>query len=621
MASEVFCLDKKLERILRLVQKPARYTGGELGSVMKSREETDVRFAFCFPDLYEVGMSHLGMKILYGALNEMPGVWCERVFAPWTDFEEQMRAQRVPLYALESGDALASFDFIGFTLMYEMCYTTVLDMLDLAGLPLRADARGEDAPVVVCGGPCVCNPEPIAAFVDLFVLGEGEDALCEVVELYRKIKREGGKKSAFLRAAAGIEGVYVPAFYRVSYLASGAVEAVSTVEPDVPAAVRKRVVPDLDRGYFPEQFVLPYIDIVHDRAVVEVLRGCIRGCRFCQAGFLYRPVREKTPEVLDAQARSLCETSGYDEISLSSLSTSDYTALEPLLGRLQGWTEERKISLSLPSLRVDNFSASLMEKVRTVRRSGLTFAPEAGTQRLRDAINKNVTEEEILHTCLQAFEGGWTSVKLYFMLGLPTETMEDVEGIAALAQRVVDAFYQMPDKPKGKGVSVSVSVATFVPKPFTPFQWEPQDTRETIVAKQKHLRACIKSRKITLHCHEPHVSFLEAVLARGDRHLADVIERAFRLGCRLDSWDECFDFEKWMQAFADAGLSPDFYANRLRGPDEALPWDHLDCGVDKPFLWRENQKAHQSVTSPNCREACGGCGAMRLEGGCPLCGR
>lgn len=613
-------MEKKLEKALSLVQKPARYTGGELNSVIKDKDSVDVRFAFCFPDTYEVGMSHLGGKILYGALNSLDYVWCERVFAPWVDFEEQMRLAGISLYGLESGDGIGQFDFLGFSLMYEMSYTNVLNMLDLAGLPVRSAERTGLSPVVIFGGPCTCNPEPLAPFADLICLGDGEETLCDVVDIYRQCKRDKCSKNAFLRKAAQIQGIYVPSFYDVDYNDDGTVGAVAPKYADVPKVIEKRVVKDFDKSYFPEKFVVPFLDIVHDRAILELFRGCVRGCRFCQAGFIYRPIRDRKPETLNRQAAALCESTGYDEISLSSLSTSDYSGLPELLPELMEWTEREGVSLSLPSLRVDNFSRSLMEKIQSVRKSGLTFAPEAGTQRLRDAINKNVSEEEIFKTCRLAFEGGWTSVKLYFMLGLPTETMEDVEGIAGLAQRIVDAYYAMPNRQKGKGVNVSVSVATFVPKPFTPFQWEPQDTMETVAEKQRRLRSIIKSRKINLSCHESHTSFLEAVFARGDRRLSDVIETAWRSGCRFDSWDECFDFDKWMLAFKKCGIDPAFYANRKRSYDEVMPWDHIFHGVDKSFLLRENKKAYRNETSKNCREGCGGCGASRLAGGkCNAC--
>lgn len=613
-------MEKKIEEALRLVQKPARYTGGERNSVVKDPRAVDVRFAFCFPDTYEIGMSHLGGKILYGVLNRMEGVWCERVYAPWPDFEEQMRTKGISLYGLESGDPISTFDFIGFSLMYELSYTNVLNMLDLAGLPVRASERTETAPLVIFGGPCTCNPEPVAPFADLICLGEGEETLCEVVELYRKCRSEKYSKRAFLEAAAGIDGIYVPSLYEPSYLPDGMLEKTTPVCTQAPERARKRVVREMDDAYFPESFIVPTLEIVHDRAIVELFRGCVRGCRFCQAGFLYRPVREKSRAVLERQAKSLCDSTGYDEISLSSLSTSDYSELKELVPELMEWTDREGVSLSLPSLRVDNFSRSLMEKIQSVRKSGLTFAPEAGTQRLRDVINKNVSEEEIFKTCRLAFEGGWTNVKLYFMIGLPTETMQDVEGIADLAQRIVDAYYAMPNRQKGKAVNVSISVATFVPKPFTPFQWEPQDSRETVAEKQHHLRSCIRSKKISVSFHDDTTSFLEAVFARGDRRLADVIERAWRSGCHFDSWDEYFRFDLWMQAFEDSGVGPAFYANRRRSYEELLPWDHLDFGIDKKFLVRESEKALSGQTSPNCREQCGGCGAARLTGGvCDAC--
>ncbi|HEX2937795.1 MAG TPA: TIGR03960 family B12-binding radical SAM protein [Ruminiclostridium sp.] len=600
---------------LRKVQKPARYTGGELNSVIKEKDKVDVRFAFCFPDTYEVGMSHLGGKILYSRLNSLDYVWCERVFAPWFDFEEQMKCNGIHLYGLESGEDISKFDFIGFSLMYEMSYSNVLNMLDLAGIPIRSADRTELSPIIIFGGPCTCNPEPMAPFADIICLGEGEEVLCEVADLYRKCKKDKLTKQDFLIKAARIEGIYVPSFYDVDYKSDGTVKSITPNNENAPKTVRKRVVADFDKSYFPENFVVPYLDIVHDRAMLELFRGCVRGCRFCQAGFIYRPIRERKPETLNRQAAALCETTGYDEISLSSLSTSDYRGLPQLLPELMDWTESQRVSLSLPSLRVDNFSRSLMEKISSVRKSGLTFAPEAGTQRLRDAINKNVSEEEIFKTCRLAFEGGWTNVKLYFMLGLPTETMEDVEGIAELAQKIVDTFYSMPGRPKGKSVNVTVSVATFVPKPFTPFQWEVQDTSDMVIEKQNHLRSAIKSRKISLSCHENHTSFLEAVFARGDRRLADVIETAWRSGCHFDSWDEGFKFEKWISAFENCDLDPAFYANRKREYDEIFPWDHIFYGVNKKFLQKENEKAYRNETSLNCREACAGCGASTLTGG------
>ncbi len=603
-----------LEALFDRVQKPARYTGGELNSVVKDKRTVNVRFAFCFPDLYEVGMSHLGLKILYGLKNNVEDFWCERVFAPDTDMEQLMREHDIPLFALESRDPIRDFDFVGFTLQYEMCYTTVLNMLDLAKIPLLASERGNDMPLVVAGGPCTCNPEPLADFFDIFLLGEGEELNLELMSLYREHKKNGYDKDTFLRAAAQIDGVYVPSLYTVDYNTDGTVRAVIP-QDGVRPTVRKRIVKDLDTAYYPDRFVVPFVDIVHDRAMTEIFRGCIRGCRFCQAGFIYRPVREKSVDTIDRQSRALCESTGYEEFSLTSLSTSDYTELEPLLNRLLNWAEDKQTNITVPSLRVDGFSEELANRLNVLRRSGLTFAPEAGTQRLRDAINKNLTEDEILETARRAFSGGWTSVKLYFMTGLPTETLEDIAGIAALAQKIVNCYYQNPDKPKGKAVNVSVSASCFVPKPFTPFQWEPQDTMAQLEEKQRHLVESVTTKKVSLSWHDAKTSYLEAVLARGDRRLGAVLSEAFNRGFNLDAWSEHFDFDAWMDCFVKVGLDPDFYACRRRPYDEVFPWDHLDYGVNKTFLIEENKRAHQSVTTPNCREQCAHCGATCFKGG------
>ncbi|MDD3692383.1 MAG: TIGR03960 family B12-binding radical SAM protein [Oscillospiraceae bacterium] len=603
-----------LDELFKMVQKPARYTGGELNSVVKNKENVGVRFAFCFPDLYEVGMSHLGMKILYSLLNKQPDVFCERVFMPDTDMEELMRQNGVRLFGLESRDAIDTFDFIGFTLQYELSYTAVLNMLDLAGLPIRAEDRDSTHPLVIAGGPCVCNPEPIADFFDIFVLGEGEEVILELIRLYNSHREKGYDKTAFLYQAAHIEGVYVPSLYHVEYNNDG---TIANIKPrgEAPATIPKRIIGDLDTVYYPESFVVPFIDVVHDRAMSEIFRGCIRGCRFCQAGFIYRPVREKSPEVINAQSRSLCESTGYEEFSLSSLSTSDYTQLESLLPMLLEWAQEQNTNISLPSLRIDGFSEELAAKLNVLRRSGLTFAPEAGSQRLRDSINKNLTDNDILETANKAFTAGWTAVKLYFMIGLPTETFDDVAEIISLSQKIVDCYYKNPNRQKGKGVNVSVSVSSFVPKPFTPFQWEPQDTMEMLEQKQKYLRSLLTTKKISLHWHDASTSFLEGILARGDRRLCDVVEQAFRRGCKRDSWSEHFNLQAWLDAMDDLGLDPSFYANRRRSFDEILPWDHLDYGITKKFLIKENECAHNNVTTPNCRQACSGCGAARWKKG------
>jgi radical SAM family uncharacterized protein len=607
-------LREKIEKHLLSVQKPSRYIGGEVGSIIKDKSKVDVRFAFCFPDTYDIGMSHLGMKILYSLTNMRENYWCERVFAPSEDFETIMRENDIPLYALESLDPIRDFDFIGFTMQYELSYTNVLNMLDLAGIPVFAKDRTEElTQIVVAGGPCVCNPEPLADFFDLFILGEGEEVNLELMDLYFEMKKQGASRLDFLHKAAQIEGIYVPRFYKFSYKDDGTILKVDATD-GAPAVVRKRIIRDLDKVFYPDNFVVPFTEIVQDRVSVEVLRGCIRGCRFCQAGFIYRPFREKNVDTVVKEAKCLCENTGYDEVSLASLSTSDHSDIDLMLTELINYTAQEKINLSLPSLRMDNFSESLLEKIKRVRKSGLTFAAEGGTQRLRDVINKNITEEEIMNTCRIAFEGGYATVKLYFMMGLPTETDEDIVGIAELAQRVVDLFYSIENRPKGKGVQVSVSCATFVPKPFTPFEFEPQDTREMIEHKQKLLVSAIKSKKIRVSWHDSNVSILEAVLAKGDRRLCDVIYTAWKNGCKFDSWSEHYKFDKWMEAFEECGIDPAFYANRRFDYDEILPWDHLDYLVSKDFFIRENKRAHESKTTPHCRKRCSGCGVNKKVG-------
>lgn len=608
-------IKSKLEKILLKVQKPGKYVGGELNSVIKNKDEVDVRFAFCFPDTYEIGMSHLGMKILYSLFNEKPYIWCERVFAPWIDMEEQMIKNDIPLYALESMDPVSEFDFIGFTLQYELSYTNMLNMLKLAGVPLKSSERKELTQIVVAGGPCACNPEPIADFVDIFFIGDGEEVDLEVIELFRECKKQGKTKDEFLFMASQIKGVYVPALYDVEYNEDGTIKSFTPNRDGVPSKIEKRVMMDMDNSYFPDNFVVPNVEIVHDRAVSEIFRGCIRGCRFCQAGFLYRPVREKSVDCINEQCHALCRNTGYDEISLSSLSSSDYTQIVPLLEKLSEWSVDENVSLSLPSLRVDGFSDEILSKIKSVRKSGLTFAPEAGTQRLRDVINKNVKEDELLETCSVAFEGGYSTVKLYFMIGLPTETMDDVKGIAELGQKVVNTFYQCENRPKGKGVRVTVSSSSFVPKPFTPFQWEPQDSIETIHEKQAHIRENLTTKKISYNYHDADTSFLEAVFARGDRRLSKVLLKACENGMRFDGWSDCFSFEKWMETFEQCNVDPHFYANRRRSFDEILPWDHIDYSVTKEFLISECKKAYENTTTPHCREKCSNCGAMKHKGG------
>ena len=606
-----------LKRVLPTVQKPARYTGGEYNEIQKNKDDVRVRVAFCFPDTYEIGMSNLGMRILYGVMNEMDGVWCERVFTPWDDMEKAMTAHDMPLWALESQDTVRDFDMIAFTIGYEMCYTNILNMLRLADVPLKAKDRRGLKNIVFAGGVCAYNPEPLAQYIDFFSLGEGEESTVEIVSLYDKAKAEGWSKEAFLLEVSKIPGVYVPSFYEHHYNEDGSLAEILPLIDGVPTRFTKRIVEDLDHAYWPTKMIVPSTEIVHDRANLEVFRGCIRGCRFCQAGFSCRPVRRKSAGALLKQAVETMEDSGHNELTLSSLSTSDFKGLKELTDDLIPYCEANKINLSVPSLRADNFSRELMERLQTVRKSGLTFAPEAGTQRLRDVINKNLTEEEILTTCANAFSGGWNNVKLYFMLGLPTETDEDVLGIADLVYKVIKTW-QATAVNKKRGLRVHVATAFFVPKPHTPFQWEQQITPEEYLRRCKLLKNHFYSKSIEYDYHAPDLSRLEAVFARGDRRVGPVIERAMELGAKLDGWDEFFRYDLWLDAFRECGVDMEFYTTRGFGEDELLAWDPMDVGVSKGFLRRERRRAYEARITPDCREGCAGCGANGLlkEVGC-----
>ncbi|AQM58988.1 TIGR03960 family B12-binding radical SAM protein [Clostridium baratii] len=602
-------MNKISDSILCKVEKPARYVGGELNQIIKDPKEVDIRFAFCFPDVYEVGMSHLGTRILYHTINNRQDTYCERVFAPWPDMEAEMRKNNVPLYALESKDSLKEFNILGFTLQYEMSYTNILNMLDMSGITLRASERGEDEPIVMAGGPCAYNPEPLYDIVDFFELGEGEEMMNDVLDVYKKYVGTKGKKKEFLREISKIRGIYVPSLYDVTYNEDGTIKEFIPKYDDVPKVVKKRIVADFDKVDFPiEDMIVPYTEVVHDRIVLETSRGCTNGCRFCQAGMIYRPVREKTRETLVEQARGLVKSTGYQEISLASLSICDYSDIKNLTQELMEEHEKNKVGIALPSIRIDAFSVDLIKEIQKVRKTGLTFAPEAGSQRMRDIINKGLTEERILEASRSAFESGWSTLKLYFMIGLPYERIEDCAGIGELANKIADEYYAVPKNVRNKGLRITVSTSILVPKAFTPFQWAPMERMEVVTEKIKAVKESIKSRSIVYNYHAQKTSYMEAVFARGDRKLCDVLIKAFEKGCKFDGWSEYFKFDAWQEALKECNVDGDFYTYRERSYDEILPWDFIDIGVNRDYLVRENEKAKNEELTQNCRKGCTGCG-------------